>query len=83
MYRFAKRLKILKENAEPPIRAFNQVEPAGINDRKLMNLRMERQNAENTKVFWDNSDNNIGAEKKLWSERRRGEYFETRCGNHK
>jgi len=61
MYRFAKRLKILKENAEPPITAYNQVEPAGINDRKLMNLRMERQNTENTKVFWNNSDNNIGA----------------------
>ena len=69
---FSNRLKILKKNAEPPITAYYHDEPPGI---RVHNLR-ERRNAENTKVFWNNSDNTIVAEQ-LRSERRRGEDFET------
>jgi hypothetical protein len=75
---FSNRLKILKKNVEPPITTYHHDEPPGIHVHKLW----ERRNAENTKVFWNNSDNNIVAEQ-LWSERRRGEDFETRYGNHK
>ena len=58
--------------------ADNPNEPSGM---KVVEL-WRRRNAENTKVIWNNSDNNIVAEK-LWSERRRGENFETRFGNDK
>jgi hypothetical protein len=75
---FSNRLKILKKPTEPPMSADNPNEPSGM---KVVEL-WRRRNAENTKVIWNNSDNNIVAEK-LWSERRRGENFETRNGKHK
>ena len=50
--------KILKKNAEPPITAYHHDEPPGICVHKLWN----RRDTENTKVFWNNSDNNFGAE---------------------
>ncbi len=74
---FSNRLKILKKPPEPPISAYNPNEPSG----KKVDELWGRRNAENTKVFRNNSDNNIVAEK-LWSERRRGENFETRNGKH-
>jgi hypothetical protein len=55
---FSNRLKILKKNVEPPITTYHHDEPPGIHVHKLW----ERRNAENTKVFWNNSDNNIVAE---------------------
>ena len=58
MQPFPDRLKILKKKTEPPITAYRPNEPSAISVHKLR----ERRNAENTKVFWNNSDNNIGAE---------------------
>jgi hypothetical protein len=75
MLPFSNRLKILKKLPEPPISAYNPNEPSAIKVDELW----KRRNAENTKVFWNNSDNNIVADK-LWSERRRGENCKTRYG---
>jgi hypothetical protein len=53
---------MLKGKAKPPITAYNLVKPAGTRNPKTMLSVLERRGAENTKVFWNNSDNNIGAE---------------------